>query len=158
MVGEILFDAEPLDVAVAPGAYPVHATLARGAGEDFDTVALLTIVFSEAPTVRWQGIGSFAVDGGTAMITSVETRDHLNAVFSASEADWLALHEAMFGALETQDYLATRITLAPERDLAVASSGTGDGVYPSYAGFDAAGAPTRVVVDFLLLGLHWPVP
>ena len=60
----------------------------------------------------------------------------------------------MHRALEANDYLATRIGLAPGRELALASTG-GDGVYPIRVGFDAAGAPTRVVLDFLILEFDW---
>ena len=36
------------------------------------------------------------------------------------------------------------------------SSGNGDGVYPVFVGYDSAGEPTRVVVDFYLFHLDWP--
>ncbi len=158
IVGEFLFDAEPLAVTVPPGAYPVRATLARYADEEFENVALLSLDLSDQPTERWIDAGTFAVDGGTAAITSVETRDQLNELFDASEADWLALNGAMYRSLETHGYLATLIGLGPERDLAIASSGTGDGAYPIYVGFADDGTPTRVVLDFYLLNFEWPAP
>ena len=76
VVGEYLFDAEP-PLAVAPGAYLVHATLARYEDDPFDTVALATLVLSDAPTVTWQSAGGIAVDGGSTTITSIEGRDAL---------------------------------------------------------------------------------
>jgi hypothetical protein len=158
IVGEFLFDAEPLAITVPPGAYRVRATLARYADEEFENVALLSLDLSDRPTARWLDAGTFAVDGGSAAITSVETRDLLNRLFDASEADWLALNGAMYRSLEDHDYLATLIGLGPERDLAIASSGTGDGAYPIYVGLAADGTPTRVVLDFYLLNFEWPSP
>ena len=75
IVGEYLFELEPLGLDVASGAYPAHATLARYRDQDFDSVAFASLVFSDAPTVRWEDGDFIAVDGGTTTITSVEGRD-----------------------------------------------------------------------------------
>ena len=149
IVGEYLFDAEPLEFAVAPGRYPVHATLSRYGDEVFDNVAYATLVLSSAPTVRWQDAGSIAVDGGTAIITSVEGRDALAEPFDEGEAD------AMYDSLVAHDSLATLFDVTPQANLALFTSGYGDGGYPVFIGFDAADRPTRVVVDFVLLHLDW---
>jgi hypothetical protein len=156
IVGEILFDAEPLPIDVPPGSYPVRATLARYADEDYDSVALLTLELSDEPTARWVDAGTFAVDGGSAVMTSVEARDDLNELFDRSESDWLALNGEMYRSLEAQDYLGTLIGLAPDRTMAITSSGTGDGSYPIHIGFADDGSPTAVVLDFYLLKLEWP--
>jgi hypothetical protein len=37
-----------------------------------------------------------------------------------------------------------------------ASSGNGDGRYPVLVGYNRAGQPARIVVDFYLLHLDWP--
>ena len=152
-VGEYLFDEEELDVAVAPGAYPVHATLARYKDQDFDNVAFASIVFSDEPTVRWEDAGAIAVDGGSTMIVSVEGREVLMADLEGDNE----LHDRIFESAVAHDYLATEFDLTPELNLAYFSSGVGDGGYPVYVGFDAQGKPTRVVVDFYLLHLAWPV-
>jgi hypothetical protein len=156
IVGEYLFDAEPLPFAVAPGGYPVHATLARYKDETFDTVALATLVLSDEPTVTWQSGGAIAVDGGTTSITSVEGRDALDRLFEDDENAWLESSDRVFDSLLAHDGLATVSEITPEANLAQFSSGVGDGGYPVYIGFDAAGEPTRVVVDFYILHLAWP--
>jgi hypothetical protein len=155
-VGEYLFDEEQLDVTVAPGAYPVHATLARYGDQDFDNVSFASIVFSDQPTVRWENAGTIAVDGGSTSIVSVEGRDALQQVMNEDEDRWLELQDRIFESVAAHDYLATEFDITPELNLADFSSGIGDGGYPVYVGFDAEGKPTRVVVDFYLLHLGWP--
>ena len=155
VVGEYLFDADPLGFQVASGAYPAHATLARYKGEDNDSVAFATLVLSDAPTLRWEEATDIAVDGGTTTITSVEGRDELRRVFDDDPVS-LDLDNAIFDSMVAHDYLGTNWKLTPETNLVRVSSGVGDGGYPVYVGYDAAGNPTRVVVDFLLLHLGWP--
>lgn len=153
IVGEYLSDEEPLAFTVAPGRYPAHATLARYRDYPNDNVALVTLLLSELPTVRWQPSGAIAVDGGTTTLTSVEGRDEL---LKAQATGSLELSEAIFDSMVAHDYLATEWELTPESNLVQVSSGVGDGAYPVYVGFDAEGKPTRVVVDFYLLHLSWP--
>jgi hypothetical protein len=156
IVGEYLFDAEALPFTVAPGAYPAHATLARYGDETFDTVAMATLVISNAPTVSWQSGGAIGVDGGSATITSVEGRDALNRLFEDDENAATELDERIFDSILAHDGLAMEGAITPETNLVQFSSGVGDGGYPVYIGFDAAGEPTRVVVDFYILHLAWP--
>ena len=156
IVGEYLFDADPLGFEVAPGAYPVHATLARYDEEDYDSVAFATLVISDAPTVRWEEATAIAVDGGTATITSVEGRDELGRVFDDDQPGSMQLDEDIFYSMVAHNSLGTEWELTPEANLVRVSTGIGDGGYPVYVGYDAAGNPTRVIVDFLLLHLAWP--
>jgi uncharacterized protein DUF4241 len=77
-------------------------------------------------------------------------------MLNAQEAGSLELSEAIFDSMVAHDYLATEWELTPETNLVRVSSGVGDGGYPVYVGYDAAGEPPRVVVDFYLLHLSWP--
>jgi Protein of unknown function (DUF4241) len=156
IVGEYLFELEPLDLTVKSGAYPAHATLARYRDQDFVSVAFASLVFSDAPTVSWEEGDFIAVDGGSTTITSVEGRDETARLFEDDENAWMDLNQRIFDSSVAHDYLATEFTLTPEANLAYFSSGVGDGGYPVYIGFDAEGSPTRVVVDFYLLHLAWP--
>jgi hypothetical protein len=154
IVSESLFDAEPLDARVAPGGYPVHVTLVHHPdAADHELVAFVSLVLSEAPTVRWEEAGTIAVDGGTATITSIEGRDELERVFDDDQLPAVDLDEQIFDSMVAHDYLATEWALTSETNLVRVSSGVGDGGYPVYLGFDAEGNPTRVVLDFLLLHL-----
>ena len=139
-----------------PGAYPAHATLVRYNDEDVDSVAFATLVLSDAPTVRWEEATNIAVDGGTTTITSVEGRDELGRVFEDDQLGSMQLDEDIFYSMVAHDSLGTEWELTPDTNLVRVSSGIGDGGYPVYVGYDAAGNPTRVVVDFLLLHLAWP--
>ena len=157
IVGEFICDAEPLAARVAPGGYPVHATLVRHPGSsDDERVAFVSLVLSDAPTVRWEEADAIAVDGGTATITSIEGRDEMNRMFDHDELAAMNLDEQIFDSMVAHDYLGTEWALSPETNLVRVTSGVGDGGYPVYVGFDALGNPTRVVIDFLLLHLAWP--
>jgi Protein of unknown function (DUF4241) len=156
VVGEYLFDAEPLKFRVEPGPYPAHATLARYEDQDFDSVAFATLMLSEAPTVRWEEATAIAVDGGTATITSPEGRAELDRIFEDDQLGSMQLDENIFNSMVAHDNLGTEWALSPDANLVRVTSGVGDGGYPVYVGFDAQGKPTRVVVDFYLLHLSWP--
>ncbi len=157
VVGEYLFEQEPLDLAVAPGRYPVYATLARYQEQPFDSVSYATLELSDAPTVRWEDAGVIAVDGGTTTFVSVEGRDLMRDAFDQDQDAWMDENEVIFESVIAHDWLGTTYALTPELDLAIVSSGIGDGGYPVWIGRDATGAPTQVVVDFYLLHLDWPV-
>ena len=107
IVGEYLFDADPLGFEVAPGAYPAHATLARYDEDDYDSVAFATLVLSDAPTVRWEEATDIAVDGGTATITSVEGRDELGRLFDDDQPGSMQLDEEIFYSMVAHDSLGT---------------------------------------------------
>jgi Protein of unknown function (DUF4241) len=157
VVAEVdLYDAEALSFEVAPGAYPAHATIVRYPDSDVESVALLSLVLSDAPTVRWEDAGGIAVDGGTTTITSPEGVAALEALLDPDrEAEWWARSEAVWDSLTAHDHLATEADIDGRSNLVMSSSGLGDGVYGVAIGFDAAGEPTRVVVDFLLIHLDW---
>jgi hypothetical protein len=158
VVGEYLLDERPLKMRVRPGAYPVHATLARYRKNRVDRVALASLVLSRQPTVRWKETGAFAVDGGTATITSAEVVAALGRLFDRSQSRWQRQSERAFDSLVAHDYQVTEFRLGRDLNLVMVSSGLGDGRYPVFVGLDAAGRPTRIVVDFLLLHLDWPQP
>lgn len=158
-VGEYLFEDEVMDIVVAPGAYPAHATLARyqdQQGNSGETVALASLVLSSAETVRWEEAHVVAVDGGTTTITSAEARERLEGMITDDEDGWWSLQDEVFASMTAHDYIATEWPVADGLNLVRFSSGYGDGGYPVYIGFDADDKPTRVVVDFVLLHLDWP--
>jgi hypothetical protein len=155
VVGEYLEDSKPLGFRVEPGAYPVHATMAKARKGEGTAVALGTIVLSDEPTVRWKSAGSIAVDGGSTTITSPEGVAQLSKAFKQDEAEWWKIQERIWDSHAAHDNTVTEFALRPGVNLAYLSSGYGDGGYPVYYGLDAAGRPTRVVVDFFVLHLNW---
>lgn len=156
VVGAVILDDKPLPVRVKPGAYPVHVTLGRYQSNDFEDVALATLVLSNEPTVRWRRTQGIAVDGGTASITSAEGAQKLDGLFLRDEDAWMQQNEVMYDSLTAHDNHVTLYALDGEANIAHFTSGVGDGVYPVFVGYDASGRPTRVVVDFYLLHLDWP--
>jgi len=72
------------------------------------------------------------------------------------DVEWDSLLGRVFDSLTAHDYLVTEYALRPRLNLVEFSSGNGDGGYRVFVGYDSAGRPTRVVVDFLLLHLVWP--
>jgi Protein of unknown function (DUF4241) len=154
--GALAGELEPLPFATEPGSYPVHVTLARAPGTDFDNVALASLVVSEAPTVAWKEVGMVGVDGGTAGFTSAEGSEALGRRISGDAAAWSADSFAAFDSLVAHDYLVTEYPIDDDTNLVLFSTGYGDGGYPVFVGLDARGRPTRFVIDFLLIHLAWP--
>jgi hypothetical protein len=158
-VGGYLFEEEVLEITVPPGAYPAHATLVRYedlTGAIGESVALASLVLSDAPTVRWEEANVIPVDGGTATITSAEVLERLASLITEDEDRWWSLEDEIFDSMMAHDYIGTEWPVTEDLNLVRVSSGYGDGGYPVFVGFDAGGSPTRVVVDFVLLHLDWP--
>ncbi len=134
--------------------YPVRLTLARYPGQDFDRVAFATLVVSDSTTVRWQPTGVIAVDGGTTTFTSAEGASRL--VTAAESGTGSESQDSAWDSLAAHDYLGTESAIEGSINLVMTSSGVGDGGYQVFVGYDSAGQPTRVVVDFVLVHLDWP--
>lgn len=151
-------DDATLPQQVDPGSYPVHVTLARSPGNDFDRVALASLVVSTAPTVTWKEAADIAVDGGTAGFTSTEGSAVLTRLLDADEKDWESWMSDGFDSLTAHEGGATELPIEDVGNFVMFASGVGDGGYPIFAGLDGNGKPTRFVIDFLLLHLGWPGP
>ena len=152
--GALAGDAQPLADRAAPGAYPVFVTVARFPDTPFDQVALATVVVSDAPTVSWARRSTIAVDGGTAAFTSAEGLEALTRLTQGSgRTDPVGL---AFDSLTAHDDVITEFPIGDGLDLALFSSGYGDGGYDVYVGLDREGKPTRYVIDFAIVHLGWP--
>lgn len=142
-------DAEPFNVTVPPGTYPVSvglATFVDDPGHTRVTAARLDI--SDRPAVRWelalrdgqdpldlghQQFFSFGVDAGMACFVDADSADRLVDV-------WRTLD----GLVEP------RYSTTGSGDMVAWSSGWGDGAYPTWIGYDASGSVARFVADMLL--------
>jgi hypothetical protein len=156
--GALAGDIEPLQDRAAPGSYPVHVTLARYPGNTFDDVALASLVVSDAPTVEWKDVSTVGVDGGTAGFTSAEGSDALGRLIQEKGPGWESLQEAAYASLAAHDRHITEYPIEGTLDLVMFSTGFGDGGYPVFVGLDAAGKPTRFVIDLGIVHLGWPGP
>jgi hypothetical protein len=159
VVGEYLLDTEGLTVetSVPAGRHSVHATLA-GDGDADLRVAFASLVVSDEPTVRWEEIGAIAVDGGSTAFISTEGRDALIDLFETDQAAWDRFwSEDLWDSHVAHDYLATERPVVDELNIAYFSSGFGDGGYPVFIGYDGQDGPTRIVADFYVVHLDWPI-
>ena len=151
--GSLVGQAEPLAQVAEPGAYPVFVTLGRPPGAAFDQVALASLLASDAPTVSWVRGTTVAVDGGTAGFTSTEGSARLAGLGETANVAFL---DAAFDSLTAHDDLITEVPIGDGADLALFTTGYGDGAYDVHVGLDAAGQPTRYVMDFGIVHLGWP--
>ena len=154
--GALAGEVAPLPFLAEPGSYPVHVTLARQPGSEFDSVVLASLVLSDAPTVTWKQVWLVAVDGGTAGFTSAEGSKALGQAIDADPAAWSFDVFDAFDSLTAHDSLVTEYPIDDATNLVLFTTGYGDGGYPVFVGLGADGEPTRYVIDFLLIHLAWP--
>jgi hypothetical protein len=148
---------QPLPDRAAAGDHPVFVTVARLPDVPFDQVAFATIVVSDAPTVSWALRSTIAVDGGTAGFTSPEGLAALTRQGATGTGGGDVLDRA-FDSLTAHDSIVTLLPIEDGLDLAMFSSGYGDGGYDVWVGLDRDGKPTRFVIDFAIVHLGWPAP
>jgi hypothetical protein len=161
--GQLVADAylgaggEPLSDLSAAGDYPVFVTVARHPDSRFDEVAFATVAVSDSPTVSWARRSTIAVDGGTAAFTSAEGLGALKRLGATGTGGTDVLDQA-FDSLTAHDGVITELPIEGGLDLAMFTSGYGDGGYDVYVGLDRDGKPTRFVIDFAIVHLGWPAP
>lgn len=140
------FDAKPFNVTVLPGTYPVSVSLATFVDDPgHSRVAAARLDVGDRPAVRWElalresqdplDLGyreffGFGVDAGMACFVDVECSDRMKDV-------WLTLA----GLVEPRYR-----TIGPS-DMVAWSSGWGDGVYPTWIGYDPTGTVTCFLAD-----------
>lgn len=152
-------DLPPFALAAPPGTHPVRLAIVHLPGPD-ERIAAAWLRFAEGRPVRWthatlEGMPdhaepAYGVDSGTG------------AFLSAEAAPLLAerMHEGFFDELtaamrrhyvHTRDWAVLPVPGAEPLNVAVFSSGFGDGAYASYWGHDADGRPVCLLTDFGLL-------
>lgn len=143
---------KPFSVSVPADTYPVLLSLIE------DEVALVMVVFAEGPPVRWQAAkpDSFSVDSATACLM-----DHKVCRFlrRKAENDKYERYIRRFqDAMEENDGLWGSYCVDPESGANVVLFRTwdGDGVFPSFFGYDAEGEVVCLVIDTFLCFDHVP--
>jgi len=155
-------DAQPYSVKLNTGNFPVVLSVAIE--ENDQRVAFATIKFKSTEAKRWelmhvpsddpnnlkQGeIFGYPVDSGTGCfmdrtageILSRKMREHPNYIETMmKEMDKVYVHT----------WSSMNISL-DNANLIAFSSGLGDGLYATYAGYDASGDVCLAVTDFMLL-------
>jgi hypothetical protein len=161
-------DSEPFTVTVPPGTYPLRAWVAvlqSGGAEWNRNVAALELVIRDEPAARWEpallagqdasvldedGYYGFPVDGGAATLADAA------AVTALSAWDYERI-EAAFIPEQAPDgpvpggVLPAITDDATGANVIVVTSGLGDGLYPTFVGYTAAGEVASFLTDFLVV-------
>lgn len=163
-------EREPLTRTVRPGTYRVALSVAR-LGNGDERVAAAMLQFSSEPVARWElavmpgqdvrtlqsgEFFGYGVDAGLGCFLDAETAAHL----VAHEQQLLRergqrFYERLEPALVSRDSWSWALSTLPSSNgptnLALFSSGWGDGHDASCWGLDSRGEPVALVTDFRLL-------
>lgn len=159
-------EPRPFAQRVAPGRYPVFASVAMLADGD-QRVACVMLRLREAAVARWEmarmegqdnvelredEFFGYPVDAGVGCFMDAHAAATLDARYESDES----YDEALIDALEANrgqnwDYANITLDEANGANLVMFASGWGDGVYASYWGYDADGEPVCLVTDFSVL-------
>ncbi|TDW96887.1 DUF4241 domain-containing protein [Dinghuibacter silviterrae] len=153
-------DGVPFLADFPVGAFPVQLAIATIKTDE--RVAFSRILFSPAPVARWEmallrgqkplplydtSYYGYGVDGGIGLFIDSAA----NAVMQADDKLDSAMTDSMFiysmkvHTRDTWDYGVYRFK---GQNVAVFSTGWGDGFYGSYIGYDAEGKICRLLTDF----------
>ncbi len=142
------------------GEFPVQLSIGKVADEE--TIAFARIFFSDAPVARWE----FALQEGQSPVPVGGNKMHgystdlglgIFVDYAASKAldktNLTRLDAAMYKEMDKHYHHDWRYSMHSfgNHNLAVFSSGLGDGYYASYIGFDASGKPCRLLTDFNII-------
>lgn len=154
-------------IVTDPGTHDGHAgsvSLPRGT---YSVVALMNArqwayaaIVGHTPPVRWQAAGSVPVDTGSACFMSAEQSERFLA-WRPWESDlmnelWIPFNVATKGPHYDRAY-APMVSPRPfhlllgddaTQGIPIFHAGYGDGVYALWVGYDSAGIPCRVLLDF----------
>ncbi len=163
-----LVEPEPLPFtqSVPNGSFPV--TLAIGVLENGDErVAYARVDFSSAKPVRWEmalvggqdhreleadSFFGYGVDAGTGCFMGVAASRDLARAMDKVEDYFESIIDGMDATYKhTRSWYAWKPDTAGSENIVCFSSGYGDGCYPSFFGYDAAGNAVALVTDFLTL-------
>lgn len=131
----------PVAVEVTPGTYRVRVVK----NEDGDNESAALVAKDAAP-VRWKEVGAYPVDAGMSGFFD-------GAIFArADQAQWkVSIYDDLISKhLDPAEKKGHAGAFVPfeEAKFSACRSGWGDGVYPVYAGHDAAGEVVAVVTRF----------
>jgi len=148
-----IHDEIPFTVSVPPGEYLVETAVADSGNDP--RVAFARVVFTSSKPVAywkvavWPGSDAdrlaagvhlgYPVDGGTGSLMDE---------VAAEDAAKLRENEGFYKVFNSDIGLLNHLFDTERANLAVFSTGIGDGVYSSYFGFASSGEPVMLVSDF----------
>lgn len=157
----VLLDPVPFAREVAPGTYPVDASVVQF--ESDRRVAALRIVFGPGAPVRWEAatiVGQdasllasserfgYGVDAGVGCFMDATTCALLLERAAAIGDGGGNYDDDVLAAELNRDHVDHHPIAGRAENCAIAHSGWGDGIYSSYWGLDVDGRPLWLVTDF----------
>jgi hypothetical protein len=159
----VCFDSPPFAPQIPVGTYPVILSVLQW--NDDQRVAYAKLHISNEPSIEWkmallpnQDLSTlteedeyfgYPVDAGTGCFMDKSaanillTKDENYSQFMITEMEKHYVH--------TWDWTNIELDSETKANLIAFKSGLGDGIYPSYFGFDANGKVTSLVTDFLVV-------
>src|SRR5262245_6782516 len=141
---------KPFSVAVRADTYPVLLSLVN------EEVALVMVRFSEGAPVRWEAAtpATFSVDSATGCLMDHKVGRFLRRKaeddnydkYSRRFQEALEEHEGMWGSY--------RVDAASGANVVLFRTWGGDGEFPSFFGYNAAGQVDCLVIDMFLCSDH----
>ena len=158
---------------VLPGSYPVLLSIAVMPNGD-ERIGFAMLRLREAPVVTWEmallpgedlstledgEFFGYGVDAGLGCFMDVEAQRSVLARWDALTPEQNYYDDVLEAELgknykETRDWTLHRPEAGKAANVAVFSSGWGDGSYPSWFGLDAEGRPLALVTEFQLIDLE----
>ncbi len=145
----VFADREPFTARLPRGAFPVEVCAVRRSDEE--QVGWARLLLDPGPVERWTPLrlagearSAYPVDAGVGCFMDAEAA-------LAMEADLGDPQELLLAALDGAQLGAVATVGKGKANVALFRSGPGDGVYATWLGVGAAGAPRQVVTDFGLL-------
>lgn len=157
----VFLDPVPFAREVAPGTYPVDASVVQLASER--RVAALRIVFGPGVPVRWEaativgqdpaGLATgerfgYGVDAGVGCFMDATTCALLMERAETIGNGGGNYYDDVLAAELNGDHVDHHPVAGCAENCAIAHSGWGDGIYSSYWGLDVDGRPLWLVTDF----------
>lgn len=158
-------DAFPFARTVPPGRYPVVLALADFARSADQRVAAAMLRLRETEPVRWElatlgeddtnGSKGYGVDSGMGAFMDDEAVEALLGIMGEAGDDDYLLHrledQRGSGSSFGPEWFDLRLDEKTGLNIALFTSGWGDGIYASYWGFDADGGLACLVTDLRVL-------
>lgn len=156
-----IYDQKAIDFNISEGEYPVYLSQALVIKDDKiidKRNALAKIKLSNNKAVKWEFIGAFGADGGTAGYLDQEVKDNIvisnnsesfmNRILSRFEES-----EIIKKPFEHNYHLYKQYIDLPfgSGNVIAFSSGWGDGRYNSYLGYDDQDNPVEILTDLGVL-------
>ena len=163
----------PYHQEVPIGEYPVSIVIAKNLANDDERIAAAIINFLSLKPEKWvmatkgnqnlcklpeNHVFGYGVDSGTGSFLDLETANMLVHNFTTNANYFNELYEHF-----DKNYISTRSWVIYEADsdkkldVAMFSSGYGDGYYPSYWGYALDNSIVCLLTDFGILGSAEPI-